>query len=111
VQADETALRFADKAWDVTVVNEFLLLMPGSSVEGAMTAVKPLREAIADNHPCLANKRSASSVRRSGLVCQASQECCVEVLIAQADAALYRMQGCRHQLSAVWRAGRWPITI
>ncbi|MFN3580419.1 MAG: GGDEF domain-containing protein, partial [Pseudomonas sp.] len=69
---------------------EFLLLMPGATVEGAMTAVEGLREAIAGNHTHFGELTIAQSFSAGVWVGVPSTDDNGNSLIAQADAALYQ---------------------
>tara|TARA_R110002020_G_scaffold474530_1_gene706192 strand:- start:3670 stop:4842 length:1173 start_codon:yes stop_codon:yes gene_type:complete len=89
---------------------EFLLLMPGSSVEGAMTAVEALREAIADNHTLFGEQAIAQSFSAGVWVGVPGQQDVASSLIAQADAALYECKAAGRN-SVRLAGGRWPITI
>lgn len=68
---------------------EFLLLMPGATVEGAMTAVEGLREAIAGNHTRFGELTIAQSFSAGVWVGVPSADDNGNSLIARADAALY----------------------
>jgi diguanylate cyclase (GGDEF)-like protein len=68
---------------------EFLLMMPGTTVEGAMTAVEDLRQAIADNHTQFGELSIPQSFSAGVWVGLPSAKDNGNSLIAQADAALY----------------------
>tara|TARA_R110000822_G_scaffold66105_4_gene161557 strand:- start:15092 stop:16162 length:1071 start_codon:yes stop_codon:yes gene_type:complete len=89
---------------------EFLLLMPGSSVDGAMTAVEALREAIADNHTLFGEQAIAQSFSAGVWVGVPGPQDVASSLIAQADAALYECKAAGRN-SVRLAGGRWPITI
>ncbi|PCC98543.1 GGDEF domain-containing protein [Halopseudomonas pelagia] len=68
---------------------EFLLLMPGATVEGAMTAVEDLRQAISDNPTLFGQQCIPQSFSAGVWVGVPSATDDGNSLIAQADAALY----------------------
>ncbi|WOD12869.1 GGDEF domain-containing protein [Pseudomonas sp. NyZ704] len=68
---------------------EFLLLMPGATVEGAMTAVEDLRQAISDNPTLFGQQCIPQSFSAGVWVGVPSAGDDGNSLIAQADAALY----------------------
>lgn len=68
---------------------EFLLMMPGATVEGAMTAVEDLRQAISDNPTLFGEQCIAQSFSAGVWVGVPSAMDDGNSLIAQADAALY----------------------
>lgn len=68
---------------------EFLLMMPGATVEGAMTAVEELRQAIADNHTQFGEHSIPQSFSAGVWIGVPSARDTANGLIAQADAALY----------------------
>ena len=68
---------------------EFLLMMPGATVEGAMAAVEELRQCISENHTQFGEHSIPQTFSAGVWVGNPGAEDDGNSLIAQADAALY----------------------